>query len=78
MPCLILPREPSEKEVATQRTETRYHTILFDAAVKLDATKRLVYSDPIEGTRYLYPTGTRNIAESSVVWLVEAEEYPSP
>jgi hypothetical protein len=79
VPCLILPRDATEMEVAQGRTAGRFHTVFFDGFVELGPTRRLVFTDPNgNATRYLYPTAARNLAEANSLWVADCEEYPSP
>ena len=74
--CLILPEDSGEIVRAMHRESTVSITVLFNAAVVLGPTRRLVYDDPALGIRYFYPHEVVNVAESNVAWFADCEERP--
>jgi hypothetical protein len=75
VPCLILDKRTQITRVADQEVPTLVVRLLFDAAVELGPTRRVVYTDPSLGaTRYFRNGMVRNVANGAVLWIADAEE----
>lgn len=75
--CLIVPQSTELREMTGRRLDVINHMVIFMPPVQLSDLHRIVYTDPVQGVRYLFPEAARNIAEVGVIGLVMCAEYPS-